>query len=80
MDISIIGTGYVGLVSGACFAKFGNNVICVDIDKEKIKKINNSISPIYEDGLEDILLKYKKNIEATDDYTYAINNSEITFI
>ncbi|ENO12151.1 nucleotide sugar dehydrogenase [Thermoplasmatales archaeon SCGC AB-539-C06] len=55
-------------------------LLCVDIDKEKIKKINNSISPIYEDGLEDILLKYKKNIKATDDYNYAINNTEITFI
>jgi UDPglucose 6-dehydrogenase len=80
MEISIIGTGYVGLVSGACFAKFGNNVICVDIDKEKIEKINNSISTIYEDGLEDLLLKYKENIKATDDYNYAINNTEITFI
>lgn len=80
MEISIIGTGYVGLVSGACFAKFGNNVICVDIDKEKIEKINNSTSPIYEDGLEDLLLKYKENIKATDDYNYAINNTEITFI
>ncbi len=80
MEISIIGTGYVGLVSGACFAKFGNNVICVDIDKKKIEKINNSISPIYEDGLEDLLLKYKENIKATDDYNYAINNTEITFI
>jgi len=80
MEISIIGTGYVGLVSGACFAKFGNKVICVDIDKEKIEKINKSISPIYEDGLEDLLLKYKDNIKATDDYNYAINNTEITFI
>jgi len=70
----------VGLVSGACFAKFGNNVICVDIDKGKIEKINNSISPIYEDGLENLLLKYKDNIKATDDYSYAINNTEITFI
>jgi len=80
MKISIIGTGYVGLVSGSCFAKFGNEVICVDIDKEKIEKINNSISPIYEDGLEDLLIKYKYNIKATDDYNYAINNTEITFI
>lgn len=80
MNISIIGTGYVGLVTGACFAKLKNHVICVDIDKEKIKKINQSIPPIYEEGLGDILKQNKDNIKATDDYDYAINNSEITFI
>ena len=80
MNISIIGTGYVGLVSGACFAKFGNNVICIDIDKEKIENINKGIAPIYEEGLEDILQKYGNNIEATDNYGYAIKNSNITFI
>ena len=80
MNISIIGTGYVGLVSGACFAKFGNNVICIDIDKEKIEKINKGIAPIYEEGLEDILQKHGNNIEATDNYSYAIKNSSITFI
>ncbi len=80
MEISIIGTGYVGLVSGACFAKFGNNVICVDIDKEKIEKINNSISPIYEEGLDALLSKYNKRIKATTGHEYAIKNSDITFI
>ncbi len=80
MNISIIGTGYVGLVSGACFAKLGHNVICVDIDKEKINKINKSIPPIFEEGLEEILKEYKDKIQATDDYIYAIENSDITFI
>lgn len=80
MNISIIGTGYVGLVTGACFAKLGHQVICVDVDKEKVNKIKNSISPIYEKGLKEILQKYKDNITATTSYTEAIKNSDITFI
>lgn len=80
MNISIIGTGYVGLVSGACFAKLGHNIICVDVDKEKVNKINNSISPIYEKDLTEILQKYKDNITATTSYEEAIKNSDITFI
>jgi len=80
MNISIVGTGYVGLVSGACFAKLGHKVICVDIDKEKVEKINNGISPIFEKGLEEILQKYPDNINATTSYKNAIQNSEITFI
>jgi UDPglucose 6-dehydrogenase len=80
MNISIIGTGYVGLVSGACFAKLGNKVICVDIDKDKVDKINNGISPIYEKKLTDILKENKDRISATLNYEYAIKNSDITFI
>lgn len=80
MDISIIGTGYVGLVSGACLAKLGNNVICVDIDEKKVEKINNGIFPIYEEGLDKILSEYKERIKATTDYKLAISNSTITFI
>jgi len=80
MNISIIGTGYVGLVSGACFSKYNNNVICVDIDEDKIRKIDNGISPIYEEGLDDLLTEYKDKIKATTDYKEAINNSDITFI
>jgi len=80
MNISIIGTGYVGLVSGACFAKLGNNVICVDIDENKIEKINKGISPIYEEGLDEILSRNKDKIKATADYKFAIENSDITFI
>jgi len=80
MNISIIGTGYVGLVTGACFAKLGHNVICVDIDEKKIEKINKGIPPIYERGLEEILLKHKDKINATTNYGSAISNSDITFI
>ena len=61
MKICMIGTGYVGLVSGTCFADLGNNVICVDIDKEKITKLNNGNVPIYEPGLEELVLKNKKS-------------------
>ncbi len=80
MNISIVGTGYVGLVTGACFAKLGNDVICVDIDKKKVEMINNGESPIYEEGLEELLIENKDRIQATDDYAYAIQNTDITFI
>jgi UDPglucose 6-dehydrogenase len=80
MNISIIGTGYVGLVSGACFASLGHQVICVDLDTEKVSKINNSISPIYEKGLKKLLLENADHIEATTSYEKAITNSDITFI
>ena len=57
MKICMIGTGYVGLVSGACFADLGNTVLCVDKDKEKIKMLNNNEIPIFEPGLEELVKK-----------------------
>ena len=60
MKISVIGTGYVGLVSGTCFSETGVDVVCVDVDQRKIEKLNNGQIPIYEPGLEDI---YRRNVE-----------------
>lgn len=82
MKICVIGTGYVGLVDGACFAETGNDVICVDIDKEKIDKLNNDIIPIFEPGL-DVLVKKnreKGRLTFTTDVKTAVENSDICFI
>ena len=57
MKLCMIGTGYVGLVSGVCFADIGNQVVCVDKDKNKIEKLNSGISPIYEPGLDELIKK-----------------------
>lgn len=82
MKISVIGTGYVGLVSGVCFAQMGNKVTCVDIDEKKIEKLKQGIIPIYEPGLEDMTLEnYEKGtLKFTTDASDAIANSLISFI
>ena len=82
MKICMIGTGYVGLVSGACFSDLGNTVYCVDKDKTKIKLLNSGIIPIYEPGLEEIVKRNhnKKRLIFTTDLKEAIKNSKIIFI
>lgn len=82
MKISVIGTGYVGLVSGICFAEKGNKVICVDINKAKIDKLNNGIIPIYENELEDMLKNNieERRIEFTADLEYAVKKSQIIML
>ena len=80
--ISIIGTGYVGLVAGVCLADFGNNIINVDIDEEKIEKLKSGKIPLYEPGLEDIFHRNveENRIEFTTDIENSIKNSEVIFI
>ena len=82
MKISIIGTGYVGLVTGTCFAELGSNVTCVDIDKVKIDNLNKGVIPIYEPGLEKMV---QRNVAAgrlsfTSELNKVINQSEVLFI
>ena len=82
MKLCMIGTGYVGLVSGTCFADIGNQVICVDKDKNKIFKLNSGISPIYEPGLDELIKKNysAKRLSFTTDIKSAVNSSDIIFI
>ncbi len=82
MKLCMIGTGYVGLVSGVCFSDMGNTVYCVDKDQKKINSLNSGIVPIYEPGLEEILKKnYKqKRLIFTTDLKSAVINSDIIFI
>ncbi len=82
MRIGMVGTGYVGLVSGVCFAEFGHDVICVDKDEGKINSLKNGVVPIFEPGLEDLL---KRQIDAgritfTTDISKAVKDSEAVFI
>jgi UDPglucose 6-dehydrogenase len=82
MKICVVGTGYVGLVSGACFADIGHEVYCVDKDESKINKLNSGISPIYEPGLDELIKKnYKaKRLTFTTNLKKAITASDIIFI
>ena len=82
MNITIIGSGYVGLVSGSCFAEMGNHVTCVDIDPIKIEKLNNGIIPIYEPGLEGMVLKNVKNktLFFTTNLNEPLENCDVAFI
>lgn len=81
-DICVIGTGYVGLVTGVCFADLGNSVFCLDINEERLEKLKQGIMPIYEPGLEEIV---ERNVNAgrlffTSDYAAALENAQFAFI
>lgn len=81
MNIAIVGTGYVGLVSGTCFSEMGINVTCVDIDEQKIAKLQNGIVPIYEPGLEDMVLRNVKagRLKFTTDIRTCLDEAEVVF-
>ncbi len=81
MKIAVVGTGYVGLVSGTCFAEMGVDVTCVDIDKNKIKKLQSGIIPIYEPGLEDMVKRNMKEnrLHFTTNLSEVINDVELVF-
>src|SRR4051812_24568208 len=82
MKLSIIGSGYVGLVAGTCFADSGNDVVCVDIDERKIRSLNDGIIPIYEPGLEDLVKKNVKSqrLSFTTKFDDAVANAQVVFI
>ncbi len=82
MRITMVGTGYVGLVTGTCFANIGNEVTCLDVDDAKIEKLNNGISPIYEPGLDELIARNHKagRLKFTTDKTEAYTHAEMIFI
>lgn len=82
MKISVIGTGYVGLVTGTCFAETGNHVVCVDVNNEKIKSLKKGKSPIYESGLELLLNRNikEKRISFTTNLKEAVDHADIIFL
>lgn len=82
MNLTVIGTGYVGLVSGTCFAEMGNNVTCIDIDTKKIESLKNGQIPIYEPGLEPMVIRNIKNntLHFSTDLSKYIKDCEIAFI
>ena len=82
MKIAFVGTGYVGLVAGACFADSGNRVICVDIDEEKIRRLERGEVPIFEPGLKEIVERNTKaaRLTLTTDLADAVRKSRIIFL
>ncbi len=82
MNIAVVGTGYVGLVSGTCFAETGHNVLCIDIDKKKVQELNNGIIPIYEPGLKTIFDRCVKadRLSFDTDLSKAVDHAAVIFL
>ena len=82
MKVAMIGTGYVGLVTGTCFAESGNDVTCIDIDEDKVERLNNGEIPIYEPGLTELVERNVRvgRLKFTTDYEAAIPEAKCIFI
>ncbi len=82
MQIAVIGTGYVGLVTGTCFAEFGVDVTCVDVDREKVEKLRNGVIPIYEPGLDKLVEKNSAagRLHFTTDVAEAVQSAQVVFL
>src|SRR6185295_3876295 len=81
MKIAVIGTGYVGLVTGSCFADLGNVVTCVDVDRRKIQELKRGVIPIFEPGLEEIVRRNRgSRLFFTTDLAKAVQTSDFIFI
>jgi UDPglucose 6-dehydrogenase len=82
MQICVVGVGYVGLVTGTCFAEFGNTVVCVDNDPKKIDMLNNDGVPIYEPGLEEMVAKNRREnrLQFTTDLKEGLKDALVVFI
>ena len=81
MRVSIVGAGYVGLVTGACLAEHGHDVVCVDVDQTKVDRINAGATPIYEPGLEELMTRHAGvKLRATLDIVEAVTNSDLTLV
>ena len=82
MKLAVVGTGYVGLVTGACFAEMGNHVVCVDVDTEKLARLHRGEIPIYEPGLEQIVQRNFKrgSLEFTDDLAMALDGAQVAMM
>ena len=80
MRIAVAGTGYVGLVTGVCLAEHGHCVTCVDVDEKKVEIMKKGISPIYEPGLDELMVKNMERLTFTTDYYNAYRDADVIFI
>ena len=82
MNITMFGTGYVGLVTGTCFAEMGNNVVCVDVNEQKVADLKAGKLPIFEPGLEQMMLRNLETgrLQFTTDSVFGVNHGELLFI
>ena len=82
MEIAMIGAGYVGLVTGTCFAESGNHVTCVDIDQSKVDRLNEGVIPIYEPGLTELVVRNSKagRLTFTTDIAAAVASARVVYL